>query len=184
MALAAVELIQPTDALFLDVGTTIEAIAEALPSSFHGTIITNSLYVAFILGERGNIRIELLGGTIRVGEFTTSGPDAEKQTRAFHADVAFIGAGGVSIEDGVTDYSVEDTAVKQSMIANATRAFVVAGSEKIGKKALRSVCALTDLAGVITDSGIEQPMVQRFEDAGLLLFSRQTRLDTVARIGG
>jgi DeoR family fructose operon transcriptional repressor len=171
IAEAAVNLVQPTDALFLDVGTTVEAIAEALPRTFHGTIITNSLHVAFILGDRDNIRIELLGGTLRQGEYTTSGPDAEGQTRGFHADIAFIGAGGITVEDGVTDYSGEDSAVKRNMIAHSTRSFAVVGSEKIGKKALRSVCALNDLAGIITDSEVPQSTVQHFEDAGLLLIS-------------
>ncbi|MCU1636645.1 MAG: DeoR family transcriptional regulator [Cryobacterium sp.] len=184
IAAAAVELIQPADALFLDVGTTVEAIAEALPRSFHGTVITNSLHVAFMLGDRDEIRIEVLGGTLRAGEFTTSGPDAEAQAGRFHADIAFIGASGVSIDAGMTDYSVEDSAVKQIMIAHSTRSFAVVGSEKIGKKALRTVCSLTDLAGVITDSRVALATTQQFEDAGLLLLSHGSgRNRSPARIG-
>lgn len=163
----AVSLIGPTDAIFLDVGTTVEAIAKALPHTFCGTVVTNNLLVTSILGDRENIDLYVLGGKVRAGEFTTFGADTLTQINGFNTNLAFISAGGVHASEGLTDYSTGDIALKRAMISNTRATYIVAGSEKLGQTALRNVSSIVDVSAVITDSKIGQQQLDDFSAAGI-----------------
>jgi DeoR/GlpR family transcriptional regulator of sugar metabolism len=160
-------LVGPDDTLFMDVGTTIELAAEALPAQFEGTVITNSLAVAGILNDRREVEVYMLGGRARVGEMSVHGSDAVAQIMLYHAAIAFIGSGGVGIDSGITDYSVEDIAIKQAMIRNSGRSYVLATSDKFSITARRTVCELDDVDGVITDGGLADTARRAFAEAGL-----------------
>lgn len=167
IALLAVGLLRSNSAVFLDVGTTVETIASALPTDFEGTVITSSLITGSILGESVNARVQILGGALRPGEFTTFGPDTIAQIENFNTDFAFISAGGVHPLDGVTDYSSDDVASRQAMIRHAEAAYVLVTSEKLTKTALRHVCQLTALTGIITDRHVTEEQISTFQDAGV-----------------
>jgi DeoR/GlpR family transcriptional regulator of sugar metabolism len=51
----------------------------------------------------------------------------------YHADFAFIGAGGISREAYRTDYTRVAAEVRSRMIASASVAAVVAGHSKFGR---------------------------------------------------
>jgi DeoR/GlpR family transcriptional regulator of sugar metabolism len=164
IAALVASLVRPTDAIFLDVGTTVEAAARALPATFSGTVITNSLIVGTILGERENIELHVLGGRMRLGEYTTYGADTEAQLSGFHADLAFLGAGGVHAEFGFTDYSSEDVPIKQLMIGRSRASYILATSDKISHVALRRVSELSEVTGVLTDSKVSAGQLASFAD--------------------
>ena len=156
----AVAQVDDDDTLFLDVGTTVEAAAAALPPTFHGVVVTHSLAVATVLGDR-NLEVIVLGGRLRVGEMSMYGPATLNQLQGYNATVALLGSGGSDLEAGMTDYSMEDVAVKQLMIERASRTFILGASDKFGKRATRYVCALVDVTGVITGSPVSSTIRTR-----------------------
>ncbi|WP_442546058.1 DeoR/GlpR family DNA-binding transcription regulator [Arthrobacter sp. KN11-1C] len=164
---AAAALIGDTDTIFLDVGTTVEAAARALPPTFHGIVITNSLVVGSILSDRPGVELYVLGGRVRAGEMTTYGPDALAQVRSFNANWAFLGTGGVDARAGLTDYSSEDVAIKQLMIEKSAQTYVLAVGDKLGRIAVRHVCDLDEIKGVITDSKASIARINSLRDAGI-----------------
>lgn len=160
-------LVGDEDTIFLDVGTTVETAAKALSPDFHGIVITNSLVVGSILGDRSNIELHVLGGRVRPGELTTYGPDALAQIRSFNAKWAFLGAGGVDVRAGLTDYSSEDVATKQLMIDKSSKTYILAAGDKLGRIAVRHVCDLDRVTGVITDGKAKPSQVRALRDAGV-----------------
>jgi DeoR family fructose operon transcriptional repressor len=166
VAAIAVAMIAATDTVFLDVGTTVEAVAEALPATFKGIVVTNSLAVGSILGDRGDIELHVLGGRVRTGELTTYGPEVLTQIRSFNADCAFLGVGGIDAAAGLTDYASEDVPTKQLMIEKSARTYALATGEKLGRLAVRHVCGLDRLAGIITNANANSEMVKALRDAG------------------
>lgn len=160
-------LVSDTDAIFFDVGTTVEAAANALPASYRGMVITNSLVVGSILGVRDGIELHMLGGRVRAGELTTYGPEVLAQIHSYNADWAFIGAGGVDAQAGLTDYSSEDIATKRLMIEKSARAYALGVHEKLGRVAVRHVCNLDALTGIITDSAADDTYVAAFRELGM-----------------
>src|ERR1022692_4388238 len=88
----------------IDVGTTALEVARALPASFGGRVLTNSVPAAMELSARRDVEILLCGGQIRHGDAACSGAHAEAFFAEFYADRAFLGSGGVHPDAGLTDY--------------------------------------------------------------------------------
>ena len=99
-ALAA-SLLEDGDSVILDTGTTTLEIAKRI-KDLRLTVITNALDIAEELSDVANIQLILTGGILRGNTRAMVGSLAEGTLKHFKADVAFIGANGISIEEGLT----------------------------------------------------------------------------------
>ena len=167
----AAELIVDGDSIALDVGTTTLEIAQALQGKHNLTIITASLPIAneivSNLSLTSEVRLILTGGIVRSGELSMIGEIAARTYAEFHVDKAFIGVGGISFEDGLTEYNIEDAVVKKPLIQNAHRRIVVTESTKIGRTTFTTIAPLTVVDTIITDSQISAQSLGRFEELGI-----------------
>ncbi len=85
----------------------------------------------------------------------------------FHVDKAFIGVGGININDGLTEYNLEDALVKKPLIQNAQQRIVVADSSKIGRATFTSVARLSVVDSLITDADIPDEYIKSFQEFGI-----------------
>ncbi|WP_283136299.1 DeoR/GlpR family DNA-binding transcription regulator [Rhizohabitans arisaemae] len=170
-------LVGDTDTIFLDVGTTVLTWARQLPASFHGRVVTNSIGAATALAGRKEIDLHIIGGRIRHDELTSSGADAEEQVGRFFADKAFLGSGGVHPVAGLTDYHLDEIAVRNRMIDNATRVYVLADSTKLGHIALRKVCGWDRVTALVTGGAVEEDVVRQLRDTGLTVLRPEAAAD-------
>ena len=129
----AASLINHGDSVTLDVGTTTLEIARNIADKQNLTIITPCFQIASLLCENPNIRLILSGGILRPGELSMIGHVAERVFEEFFVDKLFLGAAGVDIESGLTEYNLEDTQVKRAMIKNAKQVILVADSKKFNR---------------------------------------------------
>jgi DeoR/GlpR family transcriptional regulator of sugar metabolism len=160
-------LIDDGDTVIFDVGTTVEMCAQALASSFHGRVITNNVPVVTRVAARSGLDVHLLGGHVRSDELSCSGPDTVALVKQFHADKAILGSGGVHPQAGLTDYDLDEIAVRLAMIDAAQQVYVVADAIKIGHVALRKVCDWDRITAVITDSAADPEQVTRLREVGV-----------------
>ena len=167
----AAELIVDGDSIALDVGTTILEIAQALHGKRNLTIITASLPIAneivSNLSLTSEVRLILTGGIVRSGELSMIGNIAAQTYAEFHVDKAFIGVGGLSVEDGLTEYNLEDAMVKKPLIQNAHQRIVAADSSKIGRTTFTSIAPLSMVDTLITDSQIPAEALSNLEALGI-----------------
>ena len=167
----AAELILDGDSIAFDVGTTTLEIAKGLSGKHNLTIITASLPIAneiiANLSLTTDVRLILTGGIVRPGELSMIGHIAAQTYTEFHVDKAFIGVGGISLADGLTEYSLEDAIVKKPLIQNAHQRIVVADSSKIGRATFTSVAHLAVVDTLITDAGISEEYSQSLEELGI-----------------
>ena len=167
----AAELILDGDSIALDVGTTTLEIAYALPGKRNLTIITASLPIAneivSNLSLNSDVRLILTGGIVRSGELSMVGHIAEQTYSNLHVDKAFIGVGGISLEDGLTEYNLEDALVKKPLIQNAHQRIVVADSSKIGRTTFTTVAPLSMVNTIVTDSDIPGEIKKSLQDQGI-----------------
>src|SRR5262249_45991344 len=98
IAQLAASLLEPGEALVIDIGTTALEVARALPASFEGRVLTNSVPVAMELSGRREVELLLCGGQVRPGDGACAGAHAETFFAEFYADRAFLGSGGVHPE--------------------------------------------------------------------------------------
>jgi DeoR/GlpR family transcriptional regulator of sugar metabolism len=154
----AAELVMDGDSIALDVGTTTLEIARALKGKRNLTILTGSIPIAneivSNLSLNSDVRLILTGGIVRPDELSLVGHIAERAYDDFHVDKAFIGVGGLSLEDGLTEYNIEDARVKKTLSEHAHQRIVVADSTKLGRTTFSAVAPLSIVDILVTDSDI------------------------------
>lgn len=166
MARRAAELVRPGDTVVLDVGTSVLEVARALPAGWSGRVLTGSLLVAAELAGRPGVEVFTAGGRVRGGDLACSGDAARAFFADHYADIAFLGSGGVHPEAGLTDYHTDEVDVRRVILGHAARTYVLADATKLGVIAVRHVCPLTGLDGLITDGEPEPDLAAALAEAG------------------
>jgi DeoR/GlpR family transcriptional regulator of sugar metabolism len=153
----AASLVNPGQTIVFDVGTTVLAAARALPANFSGVAVTCSLVAASELATRPGIQVLIAGGRVRPGDLAVF--------EEIHADVAFLGSGCVSPDDGLTDFYIDEIATRRVLIANSATTYVLADSSKLGKVAPHRVCGVDEVTAFITDQAPPEQMETAFRAA-------------------
>jgi len=165
IAREAAKLIQPGDAVYLGVGTTVQAMAQYLKNIGSLTVFTNALRTAVELSDIPGCTVIVTGGQLRGKELTLSSFPAEENLANFNVDKAFIGIGGIT-EEGVTDFHIGEAQLHRKMAMNARQTIVLADSTKLGVRAMNNVCDLSLVHMVITDWDSPKTLVKSLEKAG------------------
>jgi len=160
----AAGLVRSGESITLDVGTTTLEVARNLAEKQNLTIITPCFQIAALLCENPAIRLILTGGILRPGELSMVGHMAERVFEEFYVDKLFLGAAGIDFEVGLTEYNLEDTLVKQSMLRSAKQVILVADASKFNRVAFTSIAPLTVVNTVVTDQSIEPAVIARLQD--------------------
>jgi DeoR family deoxyribose operon repressor len=147
----AIELIEQDDTIFIDCGTTTPHLAALIPDGLRLTAVCYSLNVAEILSRRENTRLILLGGLFHQGAASFSGEAALHGLNGININKAFISAGGVHDERGVTCSHFHEVPVKQAAIARAVNAHLVVDSSKFGKVRAAHFAEVGAFTSIISD---------------------------------
>ncbi|HSW03466.1 DeoR/GlpR family DNA-binding transcription regulator [Aquabacterium sp.] len=129
----AAEQVQAGDSLFIDCGTTMPHLAEALPPDIALNVVCYSLNIATILSRRPNTQLMLLGGLYHASSASFSSDEAVAYLRRLGVNKAFISAGGVHAERGASCANFHEVPVKQAAIASAAESFLVVDDSKLGR---------------------------------------------------
>ncbi len=154
IGLLAASLVEPDDTIVIDVGTTALEVARALPASFRGRVLTNSVPVAMLLSgaeQAERIDLHLCGGQVRTGDAACFGAHADTFFAECYADKAFLGSGGVHPDAGLTDFHPHEVSTRRAIIAHSGASYVLADSGKLGSIAVHRVCPLDLIDAIITD---------------------------------
>jgi DeoR family glycerol-3-phosphate regulon repressor len=119
--------------VILDSGTTARYVAEALAQRRGLTVITNDLGVCARLSRRHGIRLVLLGGAIQPHEEATLGADAVEMLGRYQADFAFVGAGAITLDGHLSDFSRDAAELRTRMLQSAQTSCVIADHTKFGR---------------------------------------------------
>jgi DeoR/GlpR family transcriptional regulator of sugar metabolism len=172
-ALAAT-LVSDQQTLIVNGGTTTLALARALKGKKDLTVVTNNLHLPGNIPAGAVSELHVLGGEFRMTSFATLGPvelpDIEGgRTHAFHADLAFIGVGGVSGELGFTGGDLRESSMIRHMIDRAERVVVLADSSKFGRTAFARIGELSIADGLITEKAPAAELGAALAEAGVEL---------------
>ncbi len=144
----ALGLISTNQTIAIDIGSTTLCLAQVL-MEMDVRVFTNSLKIALLLSP-GKPRVYLPGGEISGSEPSVIGSIAQKQLENFRFDWAFLGAASMD-EDGIYDYSLEDTEIKQSLVARSHKKVALVDSSKFLSMSVVKICGLQALDLLITD---------------------------------
>ena len=133
IALAAVELIQPEDFIFLDAGSTTLAVARCLSGpALKARYVTNGVAHARLLAQKG-CRVFLPGGLLRPETEAIIGAAALVTLQQYNFTKAFLGANGVAPEAGFTTPDPEEAAVKAAALRRARESWFLVDDSKFAK---------------------------------------------------
>lgn len=144
--------------IFLDVGTTVEAVAQALAGRKGLQIITNSLNSARIFQDNQACPTFVLGGTLRGADGSLVGEMTRAAIEHFKVDLAVIGCSAIETDGSVLDYDIDKIAVKHMAITSARRAFLVADAAKFRRQAVARIGSLSDFSTLVTDVALPAEM--------------------------
>jgi DeoR/GlpR family transcriptional regulator of sugar metabolism len=160
VAAAAAALVEPGSTAILDGGTTALEVARALPLDLRATVVTHSPTVASALAGHQDVEVYLIGGRLFKHSMVACGAAAVEAARGLHADLFLLGVTGVHSEVGLTTDDADEAAMKRALARQAADTYVLASSEKIGAASRFTVLPLTDVAGIVTDAGGDNPTVR------------------------
>lgn len=154
IAAAAAELVRDGDRIMIEAGTTTAMIVRHLTGRTGVQIVTNSTLVFTYARLNPALEVILTGGQFHRESESLVGPVALASIRRFNARIAFVGTDGFTSDRGLTTQFAEGAEVISAMNDRAEETWLVADSSKYGRAGFVSVLDLTDLNGIITDSGI------------------------------
>ena len=168
---AAVAAAVPDHAsLFINIGTTTEAIAHALLNHTGLKIITNNLNVAKILSNKEDFEVLIASGRVRpdggvIGQATA---DFFKQ---FKADYALIGISGIEEDGTLLDFDFQEVCVSQEILSSARQVFLAADSSKFGRNAMIRLGSLKQVDCIFTDQQPNEEYMKTIRelDVGLIV---------------
>ena len=149
---AAAALVEPDDTIFIDCGTTTPRMIEHLPVTGRLTVITYAMNIASRLAGRPNTSLILLGGLFHASSQSFSGDEALRSLERLGISKAFISAGGVHAQHGVTCSNFHEVPVKQAALARAAAAYLVVDKSKIDKIKPASFARREQFARLITEA--------------------------------
>ena len=161
----AATLIAEGDSIILDAGTTTLAVAQAL--NIKCTVITNSLSIACVLGNRDKVTLLMTGGEVRSNTYALVGPMARSAFKGFHADKLFLGAQGINLERGLSTSNMLESEVKQTMLNVTKEVILVAHSAKMGQIHFHTFALWDSVHTLVTDSGLPEPILEQLRTMGI-----------------
>ncbi len=148
---ATATLILDGSAVFLDVGTTVEAVAQALAGRGNLHVFTNSLASAAALAGNQAMKVVVTGGLLHGADGSLIGDDVTAMIGRLRFDVAVIACSGFDDDGTVMDFDIQKVGVKNVAMANARRTILVADGSKFIRTAFVRISALEVFSHIVTD---------------------------------
>lgn len=154
----ALDYIQDNDAIFLDGGSTVLALARKLKLRKNLTVVTNSLMAASELMETSH-RLILLGGEFRARSRTLVGPLTSRVLESLAIHTAFLGTMGFTVESGISTSDPNEAYTKELVMKRAAQVILLADSSKLGTPSLAGSGCTDDIDLLITDNNVPEDLI-------------------------
>jgi DeoR family glycerol-3-phosphate regulon repressor len=148
---AAAALIPDNASLFINIGTTTEAVSKALLDHSGLMVITNNINVANRMRVYPSMEVVIAGGVVRGSDGGVVGEAAVDFIRQFKVDFAVIGASAIDHDGALLDYDFREVKVAQAIIANARHVILVSDGTKFERTAPVRIAHLSQVNTFITD---------------------------------
>jgi len=127
---AVANIIPSNASLFINIGTTKEAVAQALMRHKRLMVITNNINVASILSPYRENQVFITAGKVRSSDGGIVGESTIDFINQFQVDYAVIGASAMNTNGDLLDFDLREAKVSQAIVSNAKHVILVADSTK------------------------------------------------------
>lgn len=155
IAHAMAQRIPDGSSLFIDIGTTAEALASALLNHTNLRVVTNNLNVASILMQKPDFRVIVAGGEVRNKDAGIVGEATVDFINQFRMDFGIITISGLDMDGSLLDFDYQEVRVTQAIIECSRAVFLPVDHTKFGRNAMVNIGNVSQVNKIFTD--IEPP---------------------------
>ncbi|MFC6487642.1 DeoR/GlpR family DNA-binding transcription regulator [Nitratireductor sp. GCM10026969] len=166
---AAAGLIPDKASLFINIGTTTEAVSDALLDHSDLMVITNNINVANRMRVYPAFEVIIASGVVRGSDGGIVGEAAVDFIRQFKVDYAVIGVSAIDEDGALFDFDFREVKVAQAIIANARHVILVSDSTKFERSAPVRIGHVSQVHTFITDRCPSTAFGEICRDAGVRL---------------
>lgn len=163
-------LINESDAVFIDCGTTPKDIAEAIINRKNIIVMTNSLPVANILSSAKNLKLILTPGVYSANSHGFVGQMTADFIQKFKIDILFLGSKAFDLEQGITQPDIIDAETKRTMIRQAKKVVLAIDHTKLGTSSFMSAAMPKEIDVIVTDKDADPDLVEAIKKEGIDVF--------------
>ncbi len=169
IASRAASLVPNDSSLIMNIGTTVELVAEALKGHQGLMVVTNNLNVAHILSGAPEIELVITGGVVRKTDLGIVGAAAVDVINQFKVDIAIVGVSAVDSEGCLLDFDYREVRVAKAILKQARKSILVADNMKFERRAPVQIGHLSDIDIFITDQTPPPEIVDICEQSAVQL---------------
>jgi DeoR/GlpR family transcriptional regulator of sugar metabolism len=169
LAEAALALLEPGEAVFVDSSTTAYFAARRIVrENLRCTLLTNAVPVMDLLYEVDAGQVELVGagGTLRKLTRSFVGPLAVRAIESHFADHVIFSVRGVTADGLLSDPDPLEAEVKRAMIARAREAILLVDASKFDRSALAQIGDVSQVRVILAADAPDAALLP-FERAGV-----------------
>lgn len=156
--------------LFIDIGTTPEAIARALNKHHKQLrVVTNNMNVATILLPNPEVRLILAGGEVRNRDGGIVGEATLDFIKQFRLDFGILGISGIDLDGSLLDFDYHEVRVKQAIIENSRSVLLAVDHSKFGRNAMVKLGNISQIHGLFTDQRPPEQIINILNDNKITL---------------
>ena len=155
--------------LFINIGTTTEAIAHALANHKRLRVITNNLNVASIMSVNENFEVIVSGGVVRHRDQGIIGEATIDFINQFKVDFGIIGISGIDLDGTLLDFDYREVRAARAIIDNARKVFLAADHTKFGRNAMVRLGNISEIDCLFTDRKLPAGLAEIVAAAGVEL---------------
>ncbi len=157
--------------LFINIGTTTEAIAQALSYHKRLRIITNNLNVATIMSANENFEVIVAGGLVRFRDGGLIGEATIDFIEQFRVDFGIIGISGIDLDGTLLDFDYREVRAARAIIDNSRKVFLAADHTKFGRNAMVRLGNIAEIDALFTDQPPPAALVEVMSKSEVQLFA-------------
>lgn len=149
--------------LFLNIGTSTEAVARELLNHRDLLVVTNNINIANILATNPDCEVIVTGGHLRRADGGLVGTLAAESIRQFKFDLAVIGCSALDRDGDLLDFDIQEVGVSQTVLRQSRRTFLIADHSKLLRSAPVRIGSLKQLDAVFTDHPLPPDLARSCE---------------------
>ena len=151
MAKSCAQSIHNGASVFMNIGTSTEAVAQCLLDHENLLVVTNNLNIANTLTVNNSCQIILSAGILRRVDGGLVGGLAVELVKQFKFDFAILGCSAIDTDGDLLDFDGQEIMVSQAALKQSRQVMVVSDHLKFKRTAPLKICSLNDVDKLFTD---------------------------------
>ena len=152
--------------VFMNIGTTTEAVAHELLDHENLLVVTNNLNIANILAINHSCEIILAGGVLRRADGGIVGGLTVEMVKQFKFDYSVLGCSAIDADGDLLDFDGQEVMVSRIAIQRSRKVMIVADHLKFTRKAPQTICSLSDVDVLYTDGKLSPELTANCDSWG------------------